>query len=81
MQLTDLPKAGIAFVIIAVVLSVGATIITSLGASDTSDASKNITEDSKSGIATLAGWLPTIALVVAAAVVLGSLMTYFAFKE
>ena len=80
MQLTDLPKAGIAFVIIAVVLSVGATILTSLGTTQTG-AAAIITGNGTTGLRTLAEWLPTIALVVAASVVLGSLMAYFAFKE
>ena len=80
MQLTDLPKAGIAFVIIAVVLSVGATILTSLGATQTG-AAAIIPGNGTTGLRTLAEWLPTIALVVAASVVLGSLMAYFAFKE
>ena len=80
MKLTDLPAAGIAFVIIAVVLSVGATILTSLGTTQTGTA-KDATLNGTKGLQTLAEWLPTIALVVAAAVVLGSLMAYFAFKE
>ena len=81
MQLTDLPKSGIAFVIIAVVISVGATILSSLQVTQTNDVSRNITANGNSGLSTLASWLPTIALVVAAAVVLGSLMAYFSFKE
>jgi hypothetical protein len=81
MRLEDLAPAGIAFVVVAITISIGADVLTDIGSTQTdgsiaSDATLNGTE----GLGELASWLPTIALVVAASVVIGVVVAYFTFK-
>lgn len=74
MNLNDLGPIAIAFVFIAVVLGVGATILSDIEADQTTGSySENASLNGLDAVDTLAGWLPTIALVVAAAVVIGVL--------
>jgi hypothetical protein len=77
MNISDLAPIAIAFVFIAVVLGVGATVLTSIQSGQTVDSySYNSSSNGLSSIAELSGWLPTIALVVAAAIVIG-VLAYF----
>lgn len=84
--LADMAPLAIAFVFIAVVLGVGATVLEDVQTDQvTGAAGCNATDKSGCGFDynasanglsatdTFAGWLPTIALVVAAAVVIGVL--------
>ena len=89
MNISDLGPIAIAFVFIAVVLGVGATVLSSVRTGQITGAagcnSTNITgcgtaySASTNGLESLdelSGWLPTIALVVAAAIVIG-VLAYF----
>lgn len=74
MSLSDLAPAAIAFVFIAVVLSIGADVLTDVQADQTSGTTAyNATDNGLSSVEELSTWLPTIALVIAAAVVIGVL--------
>ena len=86
MTLSDLAPVAIAFVFVAVVIGVGATILTSIrddqvtntagcNSTNTSGCSVayNTGTDGLNSLDELAGWLPTIALVIAAAIVIGVL--------
>ena len=77
MNISDLAPIAIAFVFIAVVLGVGATVLTSIQAGQTASSfAYNASGNGLSSIDELSGWLPTIALVVAAAIVIG-VLAYF----
>jgi hypothetical protein len=68
---------GILVVIAAIVFGLGGTILDAIQADQTADSvAYNATSDGLSGVATLSGWLPTIALVVAAAIVIGVVVTF-----
>jgi len=64
--------AGIAitFVVLAIVLSFGATILDDLQDAQTSGLES---------IEEFADWLPTLALIVVAAIIIGIIVRYFAF--
>lgn len=77
MNISDLAPIAIAFVFIAVVLGVGATVLSSVQAGQTSGSfAYNASGNGLSSLDELSGWLPTIALVVAAAIVIG-VLAYF----
>lgn len=74
MTLSDLAPAAIAFVFIAVVLAVGASILGGVQEGQTSGSTAyNATSQGIDSLEELSGWLPLIALVIAAAVVIGVL--------
>ncbi len=74
MTLSDLAPAAIAFVFIAVVIAVGASILDGVQEGQTNGtAAYNATSEGVSALGELSGWLPLIALVIAAAVVIGVL--------
>lgn len=71
----DMGSLAIAFVIVAVIISIGATILTGVQGTQTANAlDYNITADALTGMGTLGDWLPTIAIVLGAAVILGLIM-------
>jgi hypothetical protein len=89
MNISDLAPIAIAFVFIAVVLGVGATVLSSIQAGQVTDTEGcnstaktscgldyNSTGQGLSSLDEFSGWLPTIALVVAAAIVIG-VLAYF----
>ena len=77
MNISDLAPIAIAFVFIAVVLGVGATVLSSVQAGQTAGSyAYNASGNGLSSLDELSGWLPTIALVVAAAIVIG-VLAYF----
>lgn len=74
MSLTDLAPAAIAFVFIAVTISIGAEVLSGVQADQSAGTAQyNATQEGINSMAELGGWLPTIALVVAAAAVIGVL--------
>lgn len=71
-QLSLLKSAGLAFIVIAITLSIGQQILGSFAADLTDDSyEKNATLDGQAGVDEMSGWLGTIGLVIAAAVILG----------
>ena len=74
--------AGIAvtFVILAVVISFGATILDDLqDTQETDEADWNATDAGLDSMEEFSDWLPTLALIVVAAVIIGIVVRYFAF--
>lgn len=82
-SLQDLAPLAIAFVVIAIVLGIGGTILTDIqnssGATE-NDTAWNSTGSGITALGTLSAWLPTIAIIVAAAVVVGIVVMYFRFR-
>lgn len=74
MTLSDLAPVAIAFVFVAVVIGVGATVLADIQADQTvSSTAYNATGEGLTSLNELGSWLPTIALVIAAAIVIGVL--------
>jgi hypothetical protein len=82
LALGDMPTIGITFVVIAVVLSVGASILAGVQSNQTADTyAYNASSQGLQGTDTLAGWLPTIAIVVAAGIVIGVIVMSLRFRN
>ena len=68
---------ALAFVVVAVIISVGADILTQIHDGQTAlSTARNITLEGLDGMTTLGEWLPTIAVIIAAAVVIGVITNY-----
>lgn len=87
MELGDLMPIALAFIVVTIAISVGANVLSTtrdeLSATGTYNGSaasleENVTTNGLSGMDTLASWLPTIALVIAAAIVIGVLVRHLA---
>lgn len=77
MTLSDLAPVAIAFVFVAIVIGVGADVLADIKADQTSGSTAaNASQAGLDGLSELSGWLPTIALVIAAAIVIG-VLSYF----
>ena len=77
MELSDMGPVALSFVFIAIVIGVGATILGDVQSSQTADGyAYNTSAAGLEGLSTLGGWLPVIALVVAAAIVI-SVLSFF----
>jgi lipoprotein signal peptidase len=78
-QFQEVPGLAIAFLIIAVTLAIGSTVLgsmqTQFGTTVTTP-SINATNGGLSALSTLANWQPTWAIVIAAVVIIG-LISYF----
>lgn len=78
MRIQDYAPVAIAFVLIGVVLGVGADILDNVDDSMTTGSIAHASVQNASlGIAELAEWLPIVGLVVAAALVIGILFNAF----
>lgn len=78
MTLNEFGGLALAFVLVAIIISIGATILTQTRSTQTSNAyDYNITTQALTGADTMGDWLPTIAVIVAAAVVIGVIVKYF----
>ncbi len=72
--------AGLGLVVLAVTLGIGADILTDIQADQTSASySYNITNSGLQGLDEMGGWLDTTGLVIAAAFIIGILMSSFGF--
>ena len=80
MELRDLAPVGVLFVVIAIVLSMGGEILSNLSSSQSGTA-KAITDNGTAGLEKIAKWLPTIGLVIAAAIVIGVVITSFVLRR
>lgn len=81
-ELRNLAGLAIVFVVVTIVISFGATIVDDL--KDEADdglnnSAYNTTIKGLEALNTFADWLPTLALIVIAAVVIGIIVRYFAF--
>jgi hypothetical protein len=82
-SLQEMAPLAISFVIIAIVLGIGATVVASIQATQGNSTSTTIAYNASgnglTSLNTLASWLPTIAVIIAAAVVIGIIVAYFRF--
>jgi len=79
----DLLPIGISFVVIAVALAIGAVVLAEVQDSDaitSGSFADNATESGLEAVDEFASWLPTLAIVVVAAIILGVLIFYLARK-
>lgn len=75
MDLRDLAPVAVLFVFITVVVAIGANIVSEVEADQASGSyAENASLAGLEAIDELGSWLPTIALVIAAAVVIGVLL-------
>jgi ABC-type uncharacterized transport system permease subunit len=78
MRLGDLSGIAITFVVLAVTLSVGSTILDSIQDGNVADSyAANATTEGLNSLSTLSDWLPTLATIVAAAVVIGVISFFY----
>jgi len=76
--LQDLAPYAILFVVVAVVLGVGATILATIQTGQTANSTAwNATGGGLTAIGTFSSWQNTLAIVVVAAVVIGVVATIF----
>jgi len=69
---------ALAFVLVVIIIGIGATIVTEIQTGQTSlSIPYNISAEGLEGLETLGEWLPTIAVIIAAAVVIGIIVRYF----
>jgi hypothetical protein len=81
MRLQDLAGIAIIFVVVAIVISIGSDVLTEVRQGEANYTNKyNATRYGLEGLEELASWLPTIAIVVVAAVVIGIIALYFAVR-
>lgn len=78
-SLNYLATAAILIVITAVSISIGADVLTSIntGHEDSNDSVENMTDYGQSGLGEIGSWIDTIALVIAAVVIIGLLFSFF----
>ena len=80
MNLEFLLTAGITLVVVGIALAFGLQVQGEVQAQMTADSSEyNATQDAIDGVAALTGQMPTIGLIVAAVIIIGLLISGFAF--
>ena len=78
--LAEVPTIAIVLVVVAIVLGLGGTILTQVQSTQTSGTvAYNASGYGLTSVSTLAGWQPTWAVIVAAAVVIGIIGSYLMF--
>jgi hypothetical protein len=78
MSLNDMPGLAITFVIIAIVLGIGATIMTSIQDDQTADSfAYNSSQAGLEAINEFSSWQSTLAIIVVSAVVIGVVSMFF----
>ena len=80
MDLKDLLPAAMIVVVAGIGVSIGAKVLANVASGQTGTAAE-VTNNATAGLGELGDWFPTIGLVVAAAVVLGLLLSAFYFKK
>jgi len=80
MKISDLPKVAVLFVVAGIALGVGAQILGKVqtGTTENSTAYYAV-ENATTGISQISQWMPTIGLVVAAAIVIGIVFAAFTY--
>ena len=78
MAVNEMSAIVLAFVVVAIIIGIGGTTLTSVQSTQTANSyAYNATTQGLSGIKTFGDWLPTIAVISAAAVVIGLIYLYF----
>jgi len=75
---------GILFVVLTILFSIGADIVRNVQSPydslNTTSVAYNISQSGLSGILKMGNQMPTLAVVLISAAIIGTLITYFAFK-
>lgn len=74
----DLLPIGIVFIVLGIALGFGADILGEVRDDISSTDAQNITNLSMEGLTELGSWLPTLALIIVAAIIIGVVVRYFA---
>jgi len=75
----DMLPLAISFVVITIAISLGATVLSDIQDTQTGNATDyNVTDKGLESLTTFGDWLPTIALVVIIAVIIGIIIVYLA---
>jgi hypothetical protein len=78
LDVSSLAPLVIMFGLVAIIISVGGSILAQVQTQQTANSvAYNASTNGLSGITTMAAWLPTIAVVIAAAVVIGIIISHF----
>ena len=78
MDVSTLAPLVITFGLVAIIISVGGSILSQVQTQQTTNSvAYNASTNGLTGITTMAQWLPTIAVVIAAAVVIGIIINHF----
>jgi type II secretory pathway component PulF len=73
---------AITFVVIAIAIGLGATVLADIQATQTADTvAYNATGSGLESLGTFSGWLPTVALIIIASVIIGIIVVYLAGKR
>ena len=76
--LRDLAGIAITFVVVAITLAIGADVLTNIQSTwGATTIAYNASQFGLTSLNTLSSWLPTIAIIIAAAVVIGVIAAYF----
>ena len=79
-ELSQLAGIAVTFVVLAIVLSFGATILGNLQDDQTSgEVDYNATQHGLESMEEFSSWLPTLAIIIVAAIIIGIVVRYFAF--
>jgi type II secretory pathway component PulF len=82
MGLNDMLTYGLLFVAVAIVLAVGGQVLGQLNETQTAGTVEhNVTTHGLTSLSTLGQWLPIIAIVIAAVIIIGILIYNFRFKR
>jgi len=82
MRLQDLAGIAIVFVVVAITISIGADVLNGVQDAsgvdnNTANAQWNASQYGLESLEELGSWLPTIAIIIAAAVIIGIIVLYF----
>ncbi len=75
--ISDLGSIAIALVVAAVILGMGATILDKIKSTQSSANASAVSSDGLTGLNTMAEFIPTIAIVAVAAIVIGIILVFF----
>jgi len=81
-KLADLMPVALIFVVASIAIGIGADVLSDIQTGQTSGGyAYNTSDFGLTGLAELGSWIPTLALVVAAAIVIGVLVYAFQFGK
>ena len=75
--IADLGTIAIALVVAAVILGMGATILEKIKDTQSDESAQNASQFGLDGLGTMAEFIPTIAIVAVAAIVIGIILVFF----
>lgn len=80
-SLGEMASIAIIFVVVTIVISIGAEIVGDIRTDQTTDSTEyNVTTHGLESLDEFGDWLPTLAIVIVAAIIIGIITSYFAFR-